>query len=107
MEINGTLTVGVWSDLDGPEIREALRILNLANFPVRYLDGAGIPDRFKVRDVAGECVPLNVLAEMERNPAEEAQPWEVRDQMLEQMDWRKWPDWKNGHGKRRSDNPQV
>jgi hypothetical protein len=37
MEIDGTLTIGMWSDLDGPEIRGALRSLNSAELPVRYL----------------------------------------------------------------------
>jgi hypothetical protein len=85
MEIDGMLTVGIWSDLDSPEIREALRLLNSADIRIRYLDGVDIPDRFKVRDVAGESVPMNVLAEMVRNPTE---PWKVRDCMLEEMNVR-------------------
>ena len=71
--------VGIWSDLDGPQIRAALAMLELGHLPVRYLDGADIPQRYRGRRVSGEPVPMNVLAEMERNPAE---PWVVRDRML-------------------------
>src|SRR5262249_49933995 len=84
MEINGVLTAGVWSDLDGPEIRAALRIFG-RGIPVRYLDGAGIHDKYKICDVAGEPVPMNLLAEMECHPEE---PWTVRDQMLHAMHWK-------------------
>jgi hypothetical protein len=41
--------------------------------------------RYKVRRVEGEPVPMNVLAEMERNPAE---PWKVRDRMLNETEWK-------------------
>ncbi len=78
-------TIGVWSDLDGPEIRAALRTLGNAELPVRYLEGGGIPVQFKARHVEGEPVPMSVLSEMERHPAE---PWKVRDQMLNEMGWR-------------------
>jgi hypothetical protein len=51
--------------------------------------------RYKVRRVEGEPVPMNVLAEMERAPAE---PWEVRDLMLNEMGWCSqgipWAEWK-------------
>lgn len=40
MILESSATIGVWSDLDGPEIREALRTLGHAGLPVRYLDGA-------------------------------------------------------------------
>ncbi len=75
MTLEGGATIGVWSDLDGPEIRAALRTLGLDVLPVRYLDGVGVPMRYKARLVEGEPVPISVLAEMERNPVE---PWEVR-----------------------------
>jgi hypothetical protein len=52
---------------------------------VRYLDGAGVPMRYKVRGVDGEPVPRNVLAAMEQHPAE---PWKVRDRMMNEMGWR-------------------
>ncbi len=77
--------IGVWSDLVGPEIRAALRTLGNAELPVRYLDGAGVPMHYKARQLEGEPVPMEVLSEMERQPAE---PWKVRDQMLNEMGWR-------------------
>ena len=84
MALEGGATIGVWSDLDGPEIRAALRTFGSDRLPVRYLDGAGIPMQYKARHVEGEPVPVNVLAEMERHPAE---PWKVRDRMLKEMGW--------------------
>lgn len=69
-------TIGVWSDLDGPEVRTALRTLGLDQLPVRYLDGAGVPMRYKLRRVKGDPVSMSVLARMEQHPNE---PWKVRD----------------------------
>lgn len=99
--------IGVWSDLDGPEVRAALRVFGSGRLPVRYLDGADIPMRYKLRLAEGEPVPLSVLAEMERQPAE---PWRVRDRLLNEMGWRSkgivWRDKKRRglnqhfHGKR-------
>lgn len=66
MALDGGLTMGVWSDLDGPEVRGALKALNIDGLPVRCLDGADVPMRYKVRRVEGEPVPMSVLAEMER-----------------------------------------
>ena len=95
MELEGGTTVGLWSDLDGPEVRAALRTFGSERLPVRYLDGAGVPMRYKARRVEGEPVPMNVLTEMERHLAE---PWKVRDQMLNEMGWRtkptSWAEWK-------------
>ncbi|MEK7750866.1 MAG: hypothetical protein AAB654_03045 [Acidobacteriota bacterium] len=51
MRLGGVSTVGVWSDLDGPEIRAALRTLQMDSLPVRFLDGDGIPLRYTVRRV--------------------------------------------------------
>lgn len=53
--------------------------------PVHYLDGAGVPVRYKVRRVDGEPVPMNVLIEMEKQVEDE--PWVVRDRMLAEMGW--------------------
>lgn len=95
MALEGGATIGVWSDLDGVEIRAALRSLGPDRLPVRYLDGAGVPMRYKVRRVEREPVPMNVPAEMERHPAE---PWGVRDRMLNEMGWCSkgipWAEWK-------------
>lgn len=84
MRLEGAATIGVWSDLDGPEIRGALRVLDSDQLTVRYLDGAGIPMRYKLRRVEGEPVPVSAFAEMDRNPAE---PWKVRGGMLNEMGW--------------------
>jgi hypothetical protein len=82
MELENGTTIGLWSDLDGPEVRAALRAFGSDRLPVRYLDGAGVPMRYKIRRVEGEPVPMSVLAAMEQNPAE---PWEVRDRLLSEM----------------------
>lgn len=84
MTLEAGATIGVWSDLDGPGVRAVLRTLGMSGLPVRYLDGDGIPMRYKLRRVEGEPVPMNVLAEMERNPSE---PWSVRDRTLKEMGW--------------------
>jgi hypothetical protein len=118
MALEGGATIGVWSDLDGPEVRAALRTFGSDRLPLRYLDGAGVPMRYKVRRVDGEPVPMNVLAEMERaqadlmeapdpmetstqskgGPMEHEYPWTVRDRMLNDMGWCAkgipWAEWK-------------
>jgi hypothetical protein len=84
MELNGVFTVGIWSNLDSPEIRAALRCFHDEDPPVVYLDGSAVPDRYKLTRLAGEPAPLNVLHAMEQNPAE---PWVIRDRMLAAMKW--------------------
>jgi hypothetical protein len=84
LALEGGATIGVWTDLDGPEVRAALRTFGSDQLPVRYLDGAGIPVRYKLRRVEGDPVPINVLAAMEQHPAE---PWKVRDRMLKEIGW--------------------
>jgi hypothetical protein len=80
---DGVFTIGIWSDKDSRELRDAIRLHHPDAMPrVRYLDGAGVPPRFKLRRVPGDPVPLSVLREMERNPEE---PWVVRDLMLAAM----------------------
>jgi hypothetical protein len=95
MQLDGVTTIGLWSDLDGPEVRKALRVFGSDSLPVRYLDGAAVPVRYKLRRVEGEPVPQNVLLEMERSPRE---PWKVRDRMLQEMGWcskaNSWAEWK-------------
>jgi hypothetical protein len=94
MRIDGSDYVGIWSDLDGPEVRAALRTYGSHELPVRYLDG-DVPMRFKLRVVPGEPVPANVLIAMELEPK---QPWVVRDRMLVEMGWTPdgipWAEWK-------------
>jgi len=95
MQLDGATTIGIWSDLDGPEIRKALRTFGSDHLPVRYLDGAGVRTQDKLRHVEGEPVPTYVLAEMGRHPDE---PWKVRDRMLQEMggcsNASSWADWK-------------
>jgi hypothetical protein len=95
MEVESGTTIGIWSDLDGPAVRRALHALGLDGVPARYLDGPGVPERCKLRQVGGEPLPEGVLAEMERHPAE---PWKVRDQMSSEMGWctkgTPWAEWK-------------
>jgi hypothetical protein len=45
MRLEGAVTIGVWSDLDGPAIRAAIGAFGSGRLPIRYLDGAGIPRR--------------------------------------------------------------
>jgi hypothetical protein len=95
MQLDGVTTIGIWSDLDGPEARKALRVFGSDGLPVRYLDGAAVPMRYKLRRVEGEPVPQSVLLEMERSLRE---PWKVRDRLLQEMGWRSkansWAEWK-------------
>jgi hypothetical protein len=84
MELSGVSVAGIWSDLDGPQVREALRIFGMTQ--VRYLDGPDIPLRHKLRRVPGEPVPDYVRVAMEQHP--EA-PWEVRDRMATKFS--PWP----------------
>jgi hypothetical protein len=53
MALEGGAIIGVWSDLDGPGVRAALSTLGSDRAPVRYLDGSGIPMRYKLRRVEG------------------------------------------------------
>lgn len=79
---SGGLTAGVWSDLDGLGIRTALGALGVTT--LCYLDGPGAPVPYKLRGVAGEPVPMDVLAAMLRTPEN---PWIVRDRMLKEIGW--------------------
>ena len=84
--LDGVLTVGLWSDLDGPHIRAALARFGSGQLPVRYLDGPGIPDRYKGRVPKGQPVPLDVVEAMSN--AGDEWPWVVRDRMLLAIQWR-------------------
>jgi broad specificity phosphatase PhoE len=43
------IQIGIWEDLDGPEIREAIRAVGLDVHPIVYLESAEVPIRFKKR----------------------------------------------------------
>jgi hypothetical protein len=60
------LKIGVWQDLDGPELRAALRVAGLHVHPVVYLESAEAPIRYKVR----HCP--------DRVPGESFERWLVR-----------------------------
>jgi hypothetical protein len=113
VSLEGGVAIGIWSDLDGPEVRAALRTFGSDQLPVHYLDGAGVPMKYKLRQVEGEPVPMAVLAKMERSQANLMQcsshagggetitveyPWTARDRMLGKMEWRPtripWEAWK-------------
>jgi hypothetical protein len=84
--LSGVETIGIWSDLDGPHLREALALFHPDGMPpIRYLDGPGIPMRYKVRVPPGQPVPLNVVAVMQRLSA--GKPWEARERMLAEIQW--------------------
>lgn len=46
MQLDGVMTVGVWSWLDCLTLREAIAAYS-PDAPIRYLDGNGIPDQYK------------------------------------------------------------
>jgi hypothetical protein len=86
MRLESGDAVGVWSDLDLPAIRTALRVLGSGELPVLYLDGPNVPLRYKLRRVPGEPVPpQHIREEMERS----VEPWKVRNR----TNWRciPWP----------------
>lgn len=85
----GNWTGGVWSDLDGPRLRAAIDIM-FPDVPVAYLDGAGIPDRYKLRQVPGEPVPAHVLELMQQD--REA-GWRERDALR----WMSAEEWDRTH----------
>ena len=99
--LGGRTMIGLWSDLDRPEVRAALRGLGSERLPVRYLDAPGVPLRYKVRRVEGDPVPTTVLAEME---LAEDSPWSVRDRLLKEIAWcakgLSWSAWKAASMKR-------
>jgi len=83
--LDGQAVIGLWSDLDGPHIRRAMEIFHNQDIPVRYLDGPGIPARYKARTMKGTPVPLEILEAMMRADAEP--PWVVRDRLLRAINW--------------------
>jgi len=47
---DGGNAIGVWGDMDSPELREAIRAYGWGESLIRYLEnGAGIPERYKTR----------------------------------------------------------
>ena len=86
MMLDGVTTIGLWSDLDGPMLRAALKVFHPDGLPpIRYVDGPGIPMRYKARQIKGQPVPLDVVAAM---VAAGQEPWVVRDRMLSAIGWK-------------------
>jgi hypothetical protein len=77
MRLETGYAVGVWSDLDSPAVRHAVRLVGAGEWPVRYLDG-DVPLRYKLRRVPGQPVPADVRVKMEAS----AEPWSVRNRMF-------------------------
>jgi hypothetical protein len=50
---DGANAVGVWSDTDTSELREAVLAFGWEEGLIRYLDGPGIPERYKTRRNSG------------------------------------------------------
>src|SRR5262249_43161879 len=49
MRLDGITTIGVWADMDGTEVRRALKTLEIDQLPVRILDEEAVPPNYKVR----------------------------------------------------------
>src|SRR5262245_19905964 len=85
MQLDGVMTIGIWSSLDSPSVRAALRVFGSDQAPVCYLDAPNvpIPDKYKVyrgRSASGpKYIPWQVIQAMYAHPDE---PWKVRDRML-------------------------
>jgi hypothetical protein len=91
ISIDGQAVVGIWSDQDSPAIRAALKVVGWDELPVKYLDSADVPVRFKGSRLSSEPVPLRVLAAMQ---AASAEPWKIRDELLAGVRWYdSWEEW--------------
>ena len=82
INVAGETTVAIWSNIDSASIRGALKVVGWDSLKVKYLDSPAVPIRYKVSNLDGDPVPLEVLAEME---AADDQPWEVRDRLMRQL----------------------
>jgi hypothetical protein len=85
---HGVMKIGVWSWRDNAALRAALRTCESESAPIVYLDGPGVPHRFKefrgAKELDGEPLPLEFIEAMYQHPEE---PWKIRDQLLQQMAW--------------------
>jgi hypothetical protein len=79
MNLDGVMTVGIWSDLDSEDLRWSLAVYGSGDSPWKYLDGPGIPACYKLRKVPGDPIPQDILGAMLEVPEK---PWEVRDRLL-------------------------
>lgn len=51
MLLDHSFTIGIWGDLDGPELRGAIAGAGLENLPVVFLEGEDLPERYRVRSL--------------------------------------------------------
>ena len=49
LRFGADLQIGIWQDLDGPEVRAAIRAVALHVHPIVHLANAEVPIRYKVR----------------------------------------------------------
>ena|SRR5215471_410023 len=84
-QLDGVMTIGIWSSLDSPGLRAALRVFRSEQAPVCYLDAPNvpIPNKYKVYPGSPENgpqhIPWKVVQAMYARPDE---PWRIRDQMV-------------------------
>jgi hypothetical protein len=93
IRMNGEMRVGIWSWLDCPAVRDALKVMQSGGSKVIYLDDQSfdLPVRFKLcacnRRLDSDPVPAVVIEAMNQTSEK---PWLVRDALLEEMGWRYW-----------------
>ena len=89
---DGRVVIGVWSHLDSETIRTALKLTELDQLPIQYIDSPATPEHFKGSRLSGDPVPREILAAMEAAMADK--PWKIRDEMLAGMTWcDSWEEW--------------
>lgn len=58
--------IGIWQDLDGPEVRNAIRLVGMREYPVIHIETANVDTIYKVR----RCP--------DRRPGESFSSWQRR-----------------------------
>ncbi|MGI9074289.1 MAG: hypothetical protein ACR2JB_23920 [Bryobacteraceae bacterium] len=66
MRYDSELRLGMWEDLDGPELRHAIAAVGMHELRVVHLESAEVPIRFKIRSCP------------DRNPGESFEAWRQR-----------------------------
>lgn len=66
MRTDSGFQIGVWQDLDGPELRGAIRAVGMGEHPIVHLESADVPLPYKVR-----CCP-------DRRSGESFTSWQTR-----------------------------
>lgn len=60
IRLDDVFTIGIWRDLDAPELRGAIAVAGLVNLPVRFLDEDDLPERYRVRSLRAPLRPPDV-----------------------------------------------